>query len=175
MYWNFFSATSSDGTTGDGNTDPGTGEGGNGGTDDEGDTDFSSTHDSITGELSGIKERFSFYKDVKKNVDDMLSVITNTESSPKYSIRVNSKWYSGLLTIVDLSWYAPYKELGDNVICIFVYLSFLWNIFIRLPDIIQGAGAATYDASNAIDMYKETRRYRITGLGRSKSIKRSWF
>ena len=101
----------------------------------------------------------------------MVDVITDTESSPKYSIRVNSKWYSGLLTIVDLSWYAPYKELGDNVICIFAYLAFLWNIFIRLPDIIQGAGASSY----AGDMAGDIRAYKFTGFGRSASIKRKGF
>lgn len=101
----------------------------------------------------------------------MVAVITDTESLPKYSINVNSKWYTGVLTIVDLSWYAPYKELGDNVICIFAYLAFLWNIFIRLPDIIQGAGASSY----AGDMAGDIRAYNATGFGRSKSIKKRGF
>ncbi len=102
----------------------------------------------------------------------MVTVITDTESSPKYSINVNSKWYSGVLTIVDLSWYAPYKELGDNVICIFAYLAFLWNIFIRLPDIIQGAGAAAYDTADSSAMLREIKDYKSNGLGRSRFIKR---
>lgn len=40
----------------------------------------------------------------------MIDVITDVESSPIYSMNVNSKWYSGEVTIVDLSWYAPYKK-----------------------------------------------------------------
>ena len=102
----------------------------------------------------------------------MVEVITDTESLPKYSINVKSKWYTGVLTIVDLSWYAPYKELGDNVICIFAYLAFLWNIFIRLPDIIQGAGAAAYDTADSSVMLREIKDYKASGLGRSKAIKR---
>lgn len=101
----------------------------------------------------------------------MIKVITDTESSPKYFMNVSSKWYSGEITIVDLSWYAPYKEFGDNVICIFAYLAFLWNIFIRLPDIIQGTGASSY----AGDMVGDIRAYNATGFGRSKSIKRRGF
>ena len=101
----------------------------------------------------------------------MVDVITDTESSPKYSMNVNSKWYSGEVTIVDLSWYAPYKELGDNIICIFAYLAFLWNIFIRLPDIIQGAGASSY----AGDMAGDIRAYKNTGFGRISNIKRRGF
>lgn len=102
----------------------------------------------------------------------MVEVITNTESSPKYSMNISSKWYSGEVTIVDLSWYAPYKELGDNIICIFAYLSFLWNIFIRLPDIIQGAGAAAYDTADSSAMLREIKDYKSSGLGRSRFIKR---
>lgn len=158
-------------TFSDGDTSTDTGESGNEGKDDDGDTDFSSDYDSVTGELSGIKERFSFYNDVKKNVNDMVNAITDVDSVPKYYLNVSSKWYSGQITIVDLSWYEPYKDLGDNVICIFAYLSFLWNIFIKLPDIIQGAGAGSY----AGDMVGDIKAYKATGFGRSSSIKRKGF
>jgi hypothetical protein len=83
----------------------------------------------------------------------MLDVITNTSKAPKFQLNVNSKYYKGTLTIVDLSWYAPYKEMGDNVICIFAYLGFLWRIFIRLPDIIRGAGATSYSLNNAYEKH----------------------
>lgn len=95
----------------------------------------------------------------------MLDVITNTSSAPTYKINVNSKWYRGELTIIDLSWYAPYKDFGDTVICIFCYLAFLWNIFIRLPDIIQGSGASSY----AGDMAGDIKAYKVTGFGRSSN------
>lgn len=101
----------------------------------------------------------------------MIDVITDVDSAPKYYLNVSSKWYSGQITIVDLSWYAPYKDLGDNIICIFAYLSFLWNIFIKLPDIIQGAGAGSY----AGDMVGDIKAYKATGFGRSSSIKRKGF
>lgn len=97
----------------------------------------------------------------------MVDVITNTSKAPKFQLNVNSKYYKGTLTIVDLSWYAPYKEMGDNVICIFAYLGFLWRIFIRLPDIIKGAGAS----SEAGNMLSNITLYGQYGLGRSRSSK----
>lgn len=121
--------------------------------------------DTISGGFNNVYNNFGFAEDVKKNVNGMVDVITNTEEAPKFQINVNSKYYKGTLTIVDLSWYAPYKEIGDNVICIFAYLGFLWRIFIRLPDIIRGAGADSY----AGDMGYEIGLWNKYGMGRSSS------
>lgn len=121
--------------------------------------------DTISGGFNNVYNNFGFAEDVKKNVNGMVDVITNTEEAPKFQINVNSKYYKGTLTIVDLSWYAPYKEMGDNVICIFAYLGFLWRIFIRLPDIIRGAGADSY----AGDMGYEIDLWNKYGMGRSSS------
>lgn len=118
--------------------------------------------------VNGVKQKFNFYNDISNNVKSMVDVITDVESAPKYYLNVNSKWYSGEVCIVDLSWYAPYKDLGDNVICIFVYIAFLWNIFIRLPDIINGAGASSY----AGNMVSDIETYHKTGIGRSFSLRR---
>lgn len=109
--------------------------------------------DTISGGFNNVYGNFGFAEDVKKNVNGMVDVITNTSEAPKFQINVNSKYYKGTLTIVDLSWYAPYKEMGDNVICIFAYLGFLWRIFIRLPDIIRGAGANSYSLNSAYEKH----------------------
>ena len=93
----------------------------------------------------------------------MIDEITNVESEPKYYMNVSSKWYTGEICIVDLSWYAPFKELGDSIICIFCYLSFLWHIFMRLPEIIAGAGASSYSGN----MLNDIEVHNKTGFGRS--------
>ena len=104
-------------------------------------------------------------------VKSMVDVITDVSSAPKYYLNVKSKWYTGQICVVDLGWYAPYKDFGDNVICIFAYLSFLWNIFIRLPDIINGAGASSY----AGNMINDIETYRKTGFARGSSYKTRGF
>lgn len=98
----------------------------------------------------------------------MLDVITDTTNAPKLTMNVKSKYYTGNITVVDLSWYDQYREYGDTIICMFCYLSFLWNIFKRLPDIIQGAGASSY----SLDMMNDIQAYKITGFGRSSNINR---
>lgn len=118
----------------------------------------------INNAVDNVTSRFDFYNDIIKNVEDMSDVITDTTSSPVFYVDVGeNKWFSGKVKVVDLSWYEPYRELGDNVICIFAYVSFLWNIFIRLPDIIAGAGASSYAGNQISDI----KAYKKTGFGRT--------
>lgn len=42
-----------------------------------------------------------------------------------------------------MSWYAPYKSLGDEVITLFCYLCFIWHLFIKASSIIQGLDTAS--------------------------------
>lgn len=120
----------------------------------------------INENTSTIKSKFSFVDNIKNNVNDMVDTITDNTRVPKFQVNVNSKWYTGTVTVVDFSWYDNYREFGDNVICIFCYLGFLWNIFKRLPDIIQGAGASSY----SMDMINDIKTYKVTGFGRSSNM-----
>lgn len=98
----------------------------------------------------------------------MVDVITDTTNAPRLTMNIKSKWYSGNITVIDLSWYDQYREYGDSIICMFCYLSFLWNIFVKLPDIIQGAGASSYSR----EMLDDIRIYKNTGVGRVSNISR---
>lgn len=60
---------------------------------------------------------------------------------PTLNLDLNSKWFSGNVTVIDLSFYEPYKEAGDLIVCAFAYLLFLWRTFLKLPDIINGVGS----------------------------------
>ena len=94
--------------------------------------------------LNFVKSKFAFSVRVSNEVQSMLNEILHLNPNSKFYLNVKSKFYTGRVCIIDLSWYAPFKEFGDSVICIFAYMLFLWNIFIRLPDIISGAGASSY-------------------------------
>lgn len=48
--------------------------------------------------------------------------------------------YGGTEKTLDMSWYQPYKEDVDNILSGFMWLSFLWLVFKRAADIINGAG-----------------------------------
>lgn len=122
--------------------------------------------ESINSSVDSIKSKFGFVDNIKTNVDDMVSVITDDTNIPKFDINVNSKYYNGKVIVIDFSWYADYRNYGDTVICMFCYLGFLWNIFIRLPDIISGAGASSY----SLNMANDIQAYKNTGFGRVSSI-----
>lgn len=77
---------------------------------------------------------------------EVYKAILSIEEAPKINMSFNNKYFSGTYTIIDLTWYAPYKEFGDNVICTFMYFCFVITIFKKLPSIISGtaSGASTF-------------------------------
>ena len=48
-------------------------------------------------------------------------------------------------SVIDLSWYAPYKSEVDTILSGFMYLGFIWLLFKRLPSIIRGGAMASSD------------------------------
>ena len=50
----------------------------------------------------------------------------------------NNKYLTGTYKIIDLSFYAPYKKFGDEVITIFIYMCFIWHIFVKAASLIKG-------------------------------------
>ena len=112
----------------------------------EGQTDADASG-TINGAVNNVKGGFGFSNDITNSVNSMISAITDTSSAPSYSVYIDCWAYRGELKIIDLSWYSKYKSTGDTIICIFCYSAFLWHIFTRLPDIIQGGGAASYSIS----------------------------
>lgn len=134
----------------------------------ESEEDGSEVAGMVSSTSSKITSKFGFKDDVTSEVSNIINVVTNTSSAPKFSVNVKSSIYSGDLVILDFSWYEPFKDLGDNVICIFVYINFVWHIFLKLPDIINGVGASEY--TNFDNMIGDIQAYKNTGFGRSKHI-----
>jgi hypothetical protein len=57
-------------------------------------------------------------------------------------------------TVLDMTWYARYKPVVDGLIIAFTYLSFIFTVYKRLPDIISGDGAITH---NSIEIKRSSR------------------
>lgn len=64
------------------------------------------------------------------------------------SVNVESKYFEGELTYIDMSWYKPFKPYGDLVITGFVYLFFLWRLFVHLPGIIHGSSGSVVSVNS---------------------------
>lgn len=75
---------------------------------------------------------------MKNSVFTIWGVLTDIEEAPTLSMTFNNQYLTGTYNIIDLRWYAPYKQYGDAVIVCFAYLCFIWRIFTRLSSIIKG-------------------------------------
>lgn len=85
-----------------------------------------------------FKEKLSFIDSIKEGINSVKNMLNNIESCPKFTIDIDSKYYKGELTVIDLAWYSQYKTYGDIVITGFVYVFFFWRIFVHIPNIIHG-------------------------------------
>ena len=85
-------------------------------------------------------------------IDTIKGNLNNMNSNIELTYNVDSKYYSGNLSIVNLSWYTPFKPYGDIILTAFIYIFFVWRVFIHTPNIIHGLGG---DAESSI---KFTRR-----------------
>lgn len=93
---------------------------------------------------------FNFIDKVKASVLTIYNTITNTDSVPYFAINIDSEYLKNNCIIVDLSWYSKYKNLGDNVICMFFYLGFIWHTFTKLSSIISGADTSVNTVTKVV-------------------------
>lgn len=94
-----------------------------------------------------VKSKFGFIDTIKDTINTMHNLITNLDEGVEMSYNVESKYYTGAVPIVNLSWYRPFKPYGDIVITGFVYMFFIWRIFIHAPNIIHGLGGDYVEVS----------------------------
>lgn len=97
---------------------------------------------------NNISSKFSFVDTVKNVINELKILLTDTSSKPKLSISVNSKYYTGELNVIDLTWYKPYKEYGDLILTGFIYIAFVWRLYVHLPNIISGTGGTINNTIN---------------------------
>lgn len=94
---------------------------------------------------------FGFVDDVKSGVLNIYNILVDVKEAPTFSLTFNNKYLTGTYNIIDLSWYAPYKEYGDNVICMFFYLGFIWHVFTKLSSIISGVDTSYTTIEDSIN------------------------
>lgn len=132
---------------------------------------FVPSEDSINNLVDSVKSHFRFVDTIKNTITVINDMFENTEALPKITITLkDNKWYSGQITVMDLSWYSPYKQFGDLIISAFIYVFFLWRIFINLPNIISGTGGGINDVSIASSDIEAYRRF---GFGRRSTLTRT--
>ena len=123
-------------------------------------TDVFVPDEALTLEKIGeMQEYFEFKDDIIAAVDDLKTMIFGITPSPILKIPVGkttSKKYdygTGNYIIIDVSWYAPYKQFGDKVILAIVWALFLWRMFLKLPGIISGTEGSIMAADRSYQKY----------------------
>lgn len=109
------------------------------------DTDFIHT------ELTALRAKLGFIDDFQTAGTYLLNFLKNLGggSPPVLTIALWQTKYTGAQTVtIDFSWYAPYKPTVDKLLAGMIYVTFIWNVFRRLPDIIQGAGMVSNSAAS---------------------------
>lgn len=94
--------------------------------------------------VTKVREKFEFIEGIKTSITDLEDILSGLEPAPSLSINIGETKYTNARTvkIIDLSWYAPFKGIGDAVLTGFIYISFLWSLFIHAPGFFSGASGA---------------------------------
>ena len=66
--------------------------------------------------------------------------------------------YGGTEIFVDFAWYAEYKPTVDAFLSGFLWLAWLWLVFKRLADIINGVGMASDYAGDLENGFRVSNR-----------------
>lgn len=113
---------------------------------------FIPSEDRINGLINAFTSKFEFIDSIKISINSMKDMFNNIGNAPKLHLNLGKTKYTpeGNYTIIDFSWYAPYKAYGDLVLTGFIYAFFLWRLFISIPNIINGTGGSTVSAMNYI-------------------------
>ena len=101
---------------------------------------FIPSEERITAIQETISSKFDFIETIKISINSIENMLNNLEGAPKLTLHLGStRWTEeGDYTILDLSWYAPYKTYGDLILTGFIYIGFIWRLFITLPSTISG-------------------------------------
>lgn len=96
-----------------------------------------------------VKSKFDFIETIKIAATSLLDIIKGIGIVPSISINLpETKYTPAFTSVVDFSWFEPYKNYTDLIITGFVYVMFLWRLIIRLPDIISGSGGFIHDTES---------------------------
>ena len=138
-----------------------------------------------------VKQWLSYYSDVISHFDFIKNIFTfvdlfgdfcERDFSDPVQLEINLGNYSGKYdygsqaVIMDLEWYTRewpsglcLKDIGDFIISSFLWLSFLWNLYCAIPDILAGSGMTLrqqVEVKQGITARRQSHLPRLGGKGR---------
>lgn len=94
-------------------------------------------------EVNELRSRFSFADSIIASASGLINIITasaaaDEQEPPSIVMDINIRGTTKEVTVIDMSWYEPYKRYGDMVLSGMIWVFFVWRVFVRLPGIIAG-------------------------------------
>ena len=92
-----------------------------------------------------FKGKFGFLSTLKQFANDLFGMTADSEPPVIWIHLENaeSKFgynYGGKEVALDLSWYQKYKPTVDGIVSGFLWIGYLWMLFTKAPDILNGMG-----------------------------------
>lgn len=111
--------------------------------------------------INNMKEYFKFKDDMEAIIYEFKRNIFGITPSPILKIPIgkpSSEKYNygtGNYIIIDVSWYAKYKDFGDKIVLAFAWAFFIWRMFVGLPGIISGSVGGLQSIGDAYTVYRK--------------------
>ena len=110
---------------------------------------------------------FNFIDSIKKGVSSIYNMLVGVKEAPSISMTFDNKYLTGTYKIIDLSWYSPYKDIGDFIITVFIYMCFIWNCFVHASSIINGVGGGFHTSAIVMGDYEYSQgKHSLNGGGK---------
>lgn len=88
-------------------------------------------------DFSGI---FAIIDEVQKIINYMKTASGTKAPSFTINLGQSASYYLGESVTIDFSWYDAYKPTVDLLFAAIIWAGFLWRMYCRIPEIINGAG-----------------------------------
>lgn len=114
--------------------------------------------EAIQEEWEYIQSKFAWWTEIQEFVEEMVATFTSLNGSAPEPITFNLpsldsdlfKNLSGSVVVIDLSWFADYRDSVHVILSAFIWISYIWRLFHVLPGIISGVqGSAGPDDSRS--------------------------
>lgn len=98
--------------------------------------------------LQSLRSEFAFVDSIAGYGDHLLNTLQGASGkAPSFTIdfgKARGKYIKTSQTVtIDLSWYDEYKPMVDNILSGLIWMTFLWHMYKKIPDIIHGNSMST--------------------------------
>ena len=94
--------------------------------------------------LETLRSEFAFVDSIAGFGDNLLETLQSSAGSSPPVITVNlGKSTAKYVITIDFSWYAQFKPMVDNIVAGIIWLTFMWHMYKKIPDIIHGNSMST--------------------------------